>query len=63
MKIASYGISNVGMKRGQNEDNYLVADLTKRDPSLPQIERAYELGDRGVLGVNGRLIHREAVAA
>ena len=26
MKIASYGISNVGMKRGQNEDNYLVND-------------------------------------
>jgi serine/threonine protein phosphatase PrpC len=26
MKIASYGITNVGMKRGQNEDNYLVND-------------------------------------
>jgi len=24
MKIASYGLSNVGMKRGQNEDNYLI---------------------------------------
>ncbi len=24
MKVESYGISNVGMKRGQNEDNYLV---------------------------------------
>ncbi len=24
MKIESYGISNVGMKRGQNEDNYLI---------------------------------------
>ncbi|MFO1518536.1 MAG: Stp1/IreP family PP2C-type Ser/Thr phosphatase [bacterium] len=26
MKIESYGISNVGMKRGQNEDNYLLND-------------------------------------
>ncbi|MBL7686328.1 MAG: serine/threonine-protein phosphatase, partial [Deltaproteobacteria bacterium] len=26
MKIESFGVSNVGMKRGQNEDNYLIND-------------------------------------
>ncbi|HET7249346.1 MAG TPA: hypothetical protein VFI79_05840, partial [Gemmatimonadales bacterium] len=47
--IRVFGKTDVGKARDHNEDNYLVADLTKRDPSLPQGERAYELGERGVL--------------
>ncbi len=33
--IRVYGKTDVGKARDHNEDNYLVADLTKRDPSLP----------------------------
>jgi protein phosphatase len=47
--IRVYGKTDVGKARDHNEDNYLVADLTKRDPSPPQVERAYELGERGLL--------------
>ena len=47
--IRVFGKSDVGKARDHNEDNYLVADLTKRDPSLPTDERAYELGERGLL--------------
>ena len=47
--IRVFGKTDVGKARDHNEDNYLVADLTKRDPSLPVAERAYELGERGVL--------------
>ncbi len=47
--IRVYGKTDVGKARDHNEDNYLVADLTKRDPSLPAGERAYELGERGLL--------------
>jgi PPM family protein phosphatase len=47
--IRVFGKTDVGRARDHNEDNYLVADLTKRDPSLPTAERAYELGERGLL--------------
>ena len=47
--IRVFGKSDVGKARDHNEDNYLVADLTKRDSSLPAVERAYELGERGLL--------------
>jgi protein phosphatase len=47
--IRVFGKTDVGRARDHNEDNYLVADLTKRDPTLPTAERAYELGERGLL--------------
>ena len=47
--IRVFGKTDVGKARDHNEDNYLVADLTKKDPSLPQAERTYELGQRGIL--------------
>jgi len=47
--IRVFGKTDVGRARDHNEDNYLVADLTKRDPSLPTAERAYEMGERGLL--------------
>jgi len=47
--IRVFGKTDVGKARDHNEDNYLVADLTKKDPSLPQAERSYELGQRGIL--------------
>lgn len=47
--IRVFGKTDVGKARDHNEDNYLVADLTRKDPSLPTAERAYELGERGLL--------------
>ena len=47
--IRVFGKTDVGKARDHNEDNYLVADLTRKDPSLPVAERAYELGERGLL--------------
>lgn len=47
--IRVVGLTDVGKARDHNEDNYLVADLTKKDPTPPANERAYELGARGLL--------------
>ncbi len=47
--IRVFGKTDVGKARDHNEDNYLVADLTRKDPSPPTSERAYDLGERGLL--------------
>jgi protein phosphatase len=47
--IRVYAKSDLGKARDHNEDNYLVADLSRRDCTAPMAEREYELGDRGLL--------------
>jgi len=49
IKIRVFGQSDVGKTRDHNEDNYLVADLTRKDNTPPASEREYELGERGLL--------------
>ena len=49
IKIRVFGQTDVGKTRDHNEDNYLVADLTRKDATLPAGEREYELGERGLL--------------
>jgi protein phosphatase len=49
IKIRVFGQSDVGKTRDHNEDNYLVADLTRKDNTPPAAEREYELGERGLL--------------
>ena len=47
-----FGRTDVGQIREHNEDNFLVADLTKRTRSLTESERRPVVGERGiVLGV------------
>jgi protein phosphatase len=47
--IRVFAKSDLGKTRDHNEDNYLVADLSKRDITAPVSEREYELGERGLL--------------
>lgn len=49
IKIRVFGQTDVGKTRDHNEDNYLVADLTRKDATLPEGEREYEMGERGLL--------------
>jgi serine/threonine protein phosphatase PrpC len=44
-----FGRTDVGQIREHNEDNFLVADLTKRTRSLTEAERRPVVGERGVL--------------
>jgi protein phosphatase len=49
ISIRVFAKSDLGKARDHNEDNYLVADLSRRDCTAPMAEREYELGDRGLL--------------
>lgn len=47
--IRVFARSDLGKTRDHNEDNFLVADLSRRDNTAPMSEREYELGERGLL--------------
>ncbi len=49
IKIRVSGQTDVGKTRDHNEDNFLVADLTRKDSTLSAGEREYDLGERGLL--------------
>ncbi len=49
--VEIFGRTDVGLVREHNEDNYLVADLTRRERSLKPEARQYTLGDAGALFV------------
>jgi protein phosphatase len=49
IKIRVVGRTDQGKTRDHNEDNFLVADLTRKDTTPPEGEREYELGERGML--------------
>ena len=49
IRIRVVGRTDQGKTRDHNEDNFLVADLTRKDNSPPAGEREYELGERGLL--------------
>jgi protein phosphatase len=49
IKIRVVGRTDQGKTRDHNEDNFLVADLTRKDASPPSPVREYELGERGLL--------------
>jgi protein phosphatase len=52
IKIRLFGRTDVGQVREHNEDNFLVADLTKQSRGLMEVDRAQVVGARGtVLGV------------
>ena len=47
-----FGRTDVGQIREHNEDNFLVADLTRKSRSLMEADRQQDVGERGtVLGV------------
>src|SRR5262245_35444092 len=49
IRIRVVGRTDQGKTRDHNEDNFLVADLTRKDAAPPETEREYELGERGLL--------------
>lgn len=49
IKIRVVGRTDQGKTRDHNEDNFLVADLTRKDNSQSSGEREYDLGERGLL--------------
>ncbi|MGH7539214.1 MAG: Stp1/IreP family PP2C-type Ser/Thr phosphatase [Gemmatimonadales bacterium] len=49
IKIRVHGRTDQGKTRDHNEDNFLVADLTRKDSTQEPVEREYDLGERGVL--------------
>jgi protein phosphatase len=49
IKIRVVGRTDQGKTRDHNEDNFLVADLTRKDATPPAGEREYDLGERGLL--------------
>ena len=49
IKIRVVGRTDQGKTRDHNEDNFLVADLTRKDNTPPAPEREYDLGERGLL--------------
>jgi serine/threonine protein phosphatase PrpC len=52
ISIRLFGRTDVGQIREHNEDNFLVADLTKGSRGLMEVDRAQKVGQRGtVLGV------------
>lgn len=44
-----FGRSDLGKTRDHNEDNFLIADLTRKDSTPPAEERTYDIGERGLL--------------
>ena len=52
IRLHVFGRTDVGQVREHNEDNFLVADLTRKSRSLMESERKQTSGSRGtVLGV------------
>jgi protein phosphatase len=52
IRVRVFGRTDVGQIREHNEDNFLVADLTRHSRSLMESDRVQIVGDRGtVLGV------------
>ena len=52
IRVRLFGRTDVGQVREHNEDNFLVADLTRGSRGLMEADRTQNLGDRGaVLGV------------
>ena len=52
IKIRLFGRTDVGQIREHNEDNFLIADLTRRSRSLMEADRDQIVGERGtVMGV------------
>src|SRR5687767_15856800 len=52
IKLRVFGRTDVGQIREHNEDNFLVADLTKKTRSLLEADRVIGVGPHGtVLGV------------
>ena len=49
LKIRVFGRTDVGQIREHNEDNFLVADLTRKTRSLMEGEREQLVGERGTL--------------
>jgi len=52
IRVRLFGRTDVGQVREHNEDNFLIADLTRKSRSLMETDRVQAVGDRGtVLGV------------
>jgi PPM family protein phosphatase len=52
IRVRLFGRTDVGQIREHNEDNFLVADLTRKSRSLMEIDRSQNVAERGtVLGV------------
>jgi protein phosphatase len=52
IRVRLFGRTDVGQIREHNEDNFLVADLTRKSRSLMETDRLQTVGERGtVLGV------------
>jgi protein phosphatase len=49
VKVRVFGRTDVGQIREHNEDNFLVADLSRRTRSLMEGEREQPVGERGTL--------------
>lgn len=51
IKLQLFGRTDVGQVREHNEDNFLVADLTRKSRGLLEADRAQVVGERGALMV------------
>jgi protein phosphatase len=52
IRVRLFGRTDVGQIREHNEDNFLIADLTRKSRSLMESDRLQQVGERGtVLGV------------
>ncbi len=49
IRVSVFGKTDTGRVRGHNEDRFLVADLTQRNPTLTAEVREHELGPKGSL--------------
>ncbi len=49
VKLRLFGRTDVGQVREHNEDNFIVADLTKESRGLMESDRSQLVGDRGTL--------------
>src|SRR5262249_55780546 len=49
VKLRLFGRTDVGQVREHNEDNFIVADLTKESRGLMEADRMQLVGDRGTL--------------
>ncbi len=49
IRVQVFGRTDVGQIREHNEDNFLVADLTRRSRSLMEADRTQTVGQRGTL--------------